>query len=350
MIPTKNSPSMHLFQIRVRVFCTLCERKSFTDTARILKISQSVVSRTISDFEDDLGVSLFDHSVRPIRMTVAGQSLYRFLSSELSRFDEQLVELRLNNALLSPLRVGFVESIARTMSWPVIEKIRKNYSTVSVLTGIGSYLLRLLDHDQVDAIVCPDPFANRNDLDRYFVFREPSLIILPKNISLPEKLTWERLQFSGLPILQYNSSNSGGRLQQKYFNQLGITFVNRYEVDINALLLDYVAHEAGWALTRPSTLIQHPDLAKLVDVRPMPEPVASREMYVIARKNSHHSELAAKIAAETSVLFRDAIAPMMVKITPWVAAYLYMAGPNQGDRIPLYDKAADADSGNVFVL
>lgn len=82
----------------------------------------------------------------------------------------------------------------------------------------------------------------------------------------------------------------------------------------------------------------------------MPEPVASREMYVIARKNSHHSELAAKIAAETSVLFRDAIAPMMVKITPWVAAYLYMAGPNQGDRIPLYDKAADADSGNVFVL
>ena len=188
--------SMMLFQARVRIFCVLCEKRSFTEAAKLLKVSQSVVSRNIAELEEDLKVSLFEHNVRPIRLTVAGQSLYRLLSKELNKIDGLLSELRINNALLSPLRVGFVESIARAMSWPVIEKIKKDYSTVSVSTGISTYLLNLLDHDQLDVIVCPDPFSNRNDLDRFFVFREPSIIILPKNTGLAQDLTWERLRFS----------------------------------------------------------------------------------------------------------------------------------------------------------
>ena len=268
---SKANISLELFQARVKIFCLLCETKSFTKTAERLKISQSVVSRTIAEMEEALKVSLIDHSVRPIRATTAGAALYHFLAEELTRFDEQLGLLRVNNALLSPMRVGFVESIARTMSWPVIEKIRKCYSTVSVLTGISTYLLQLLDQEIIDAAIVPDPFTNRNDLDRYFIFREPSIIILPKGTSLPENLTWERLQYSGLPIVQYNNRNSGGKLQEKFFSKLGLNFVYRFEVDINAILLDYVANGAGWALTRPTTLLQHPNLAKQVDV-PVPSP------------------------------------------------------------------------------
>lgn len=341
--------SSMLFRTRVSIFCVLCEKRSFTQAAKFLQVSQSVVSRNIAELEDDLKVSLFEHNVRPIRLTPAGRSLYELLSSELDRIDGVLDELRINNALLSPLRVGFVESIARTMSWKVIEKIRRNYSTVSVQTGISTYLLRLLDHDKLDAIVCPDPFSNRNDLDRFFVFREPSIIILPKNTDLPRRLTWKSLLFSGLPIVQYSSDNSGGRLQQKFFNELGLNFTCRMEVDINALILDYVAHGAGWCLTRPTTLLQHPELACEVDVRPMPPPIASREVYVIARKG-HHSQLAARMASVASDLFKDTIAPEIVQLTPWVAPYLFCAGAAAGDRVPVFADARPTEASNVFVL
>lgn len=201
----------------------------------------------------------------------------------------------------------------------------------------------------MDAIVCPDPFDNRNDLDKFFVFREPSIIILPKNSGLPFNLTWERLQFSGLPIIQYNNENSGGKLQQKFFNKLGINFVSRVEVDINALLLDYVANGVGWALTRPSTLLQHPELAKLVDIRPMPAPIASRELYVISRKG-HHSQLATKVASVASVFFQSTIAKKMIEITPWVAPFLFVAGAKLEDRIPVFGNAEAQENSNVFVL
>ncbi len=340
---------MMLFRARVQMFCVLCEKRNFTEAAKALKLSQSVVSRHISDLENELKVSLFDHNVRPIRITPAGQSLYNLLSQELDIINGLISELRINNALLTPLRVGFVESIARTMSWPIIEKIKKDHSTISVLTGISSYLLQLLDLDRVDAIVCPDPFLHRNDLDRFFVFREPSIIILPKGTGLPQDITWERLQFSGFPILQYCSENSGGRLQQKFFNEMGLNFVHRVEVDINALILDYVAHGVGWCLTRPTTLLQHPELAENVDVRAMPPPIASREVYVISRKG-HHSQLAARMASIASELFKNEIAPAMRKITPWVAPYLYCAGSDPGSRIPVYPDQTATSPVNVFVL
>jgi DNA-binding transcriptional LysR family regulator len=342
------NPSMLLFQMRVRIFCVMFQKRSFTETGKALRISQSVVSRVIADLEEELKVALFDHSVRPIRPTLAGQSLYKMLLSEADRINDQLTELRLNNALLSPLRVGFVESIARTMSWSVLENIRKDYSCVTVLTGISSYLLHLLDQDRIDVAVCPDQFDNRNDLERFFVFQEPSIIILPKGTNLPQRLTWERLQFSGLPLVQYNDENSGGKLQQKLFVKLGVNFVSRVEVDINALLLDYVAHGAGWALTRPSTLLQHPDLARLVEVRPMPEPIASREMYVIAKKG-RYSQLAARLASESGRFFKESVAQEMIKTAPWIQPYLFIAGEKPEDRVAL-----SPDSGvspaSVFVL
>ena len=46
---SKANISLELFQTRVKIFCLLCETKSFTKTAERLKISQSVVSRTIAE-------------------------------------------------------------------------------------------------------------------------------------------------------------------------------------------------------------------------------------------------------------------------------------------------------------
>ncbi|MDY3114786.1 MAG: LysR family transcriptional regulator [Sutterella sp.] len=331
----QTSLSSLLMQPRVKAFCVLCETKSFTKAGKILGISQSNISRMISDLEKDLEVTLVEHSLRPIRISHAGQALYQLISQEISTIDNQLMELRANNALLAPLRLGFVESVARTMSFSVVSEIRNSYSRVTVLTGISGYLLRLMDEDQIDVIICPDPFSNRNDLERRFIFREPSIIILPKNSNLPQELTWERLKFCGIPMLKYHTANSGAKLEQNFFNQMGLHFVHRVEVDINALLLDYVAHGLGWALTRPSTLIQHPDLAEKVDVRAMPLPLATRELYAITRKSQHH-DLLERVALAAKKCFETECAPKMLEKAPWIAPYLYVSGENASDRMPLY--------------
>ena len=49
-----------LDDFRLRVFETLCSTLSFTQTAKLLGVSQPAISQNISELERDLGVSLFD--------------------------------------------------------------------------------------------------------------------------------------------------------------------------------------------------------------------------------------------------------------------------------------------------
>ena len=326
---------MALFQQRVRIFCVLAETGSFTKAAQELHMSQSAVSRVIAEFESTLSVRLFDHSVRPIRLTSAGLALKRLIEQHINDIDDQLGLLQWDNMLKSPLKIGFVESIARLMSWHIVTDVRQDVSTITVLTGIGRYLLSLLDSDKLDVFISPDPFSYRNDLDRRFIFREPSIIILPQNSGLPKRPTWQQLQFYKRPFLHYSQDNSGGHLDQKLFGKVGINFPQRLVVDINAVMLDYIAHGEGWTLTRPTSLLQHPDLSTLVDVRPMPEPLASRELYVITRRG-FNSDLADKITQSAVNCFVQKVAPEMVKITPWIEPYLFCRGKREDERIPVF--------------
>ena len=51
---SESRPSMMILRQRVRIFCVVAELKSFTSAARELGISQSMVSRKVSELEAEL--------------------------------------------------------------------------------------------------------------------------------------------------------------------------------------------------------------------------------------------------------------------------------------------------------
>ncbi|MDL2059411.1 LysR family transcriptional regulator [Mesosutterella sp. AGMB02718] len=332
-MPNFNFASIFLKE-RAAVFLSLSKTRSFTATSRQMGLSQSSVSRIINELESELGMELMDHTVRPIRFTAEGTALQKFLSSETQYIDTYLQGLRDKNALKPRLRLGVVESIARILSQRIVSALMPDCSQISVMTGIAGYLLRRLDEDQLDVIICSDPFANRNDLRRTFLFREPSVIIAPDSLRLPNAPSWQDLQYCGLPIIQYNRNNSGGQLQQKLFNRLGLNFINKLEVDINALLLTFVSDGMGWALTRPTTLVQHPELISKVRVYRMPDPVAAREIYVITRLGELE-ELAARVTEIAADGIWNLIIPEIIRKAPWCADYMFAAADKTGVRKPV---------------
>ena len=349
---TSSNPSFLLFQNRVRIFLVLAETRSFTEAAQRIGISQSAVSRSLNDFESELGVNLIQRSVRPVKLSDAGQVLYQMLSDQKQDIDRILFNIRNNNSLKTPLRLGVVESVAKNLSAFIIKEMKSRCSKVTVLTGISSYLLKLLDDDILDVIICPDPFSNRNDLKRNFLFREPSILIFPKQFSQfdEKKPTWESLMYCGLPLIHYHEANAGGKLEQKFFSELGLTFVNNIEVDINALMLSFVSDGMGWGITRPSTLAQHPDLAESVKALEMPPPVISRDVFVITKSSSHENlgELLTNISTKA---FTKNLLPLYEKFTPWVKPYLFIHGDKNNSREPCYPDLVKFDENQkTFVL
>jgi len=62
----------------LRLWMTVAEMGSFSRAADSLFISQPAVSKRVQELEESLGVSLLDRSGRMVRLTEAGQILYRY--------------------------------------------------------------------------------------------------------------------------------------------------------------------------------------------------------------------------------------------------------------------------------
>lgn len=76
---------------QLAAFCAVVERKSFSQAAELLGISQPAVSLQIRSLEQRLGTQLLDRSGRRVEPTEAGLRLYRG-SQRLLALEEQLLE------------------------------------------------------------------------------------------------------------------------------------------------------------------------------------------------------------------------------------------------------------------
>jgi DNA-binding transcriptional LysR family regulator len=93
---------------KVRVFLSVAETLSFTETASRLFITQQAVSRHISRFEEDLGFQLFIRSTHRVTLTLAGErarAIFQNTADAILEFFE--CERQNQQTLDKSLRIGY---------------------------------------------------------------------------------------------------------------------------------------------------------------------------------------------------------------------------------------------------
>ena len=336
------------FPSHVQAFLALCKTRSFSLAAKSLGTSQSSVSRSVATLENEFGVQLVDHKTRPIRITPQGRLLEESLCMSRNHIEQAMSSIGQANAVRTPFHLGVIESMAELLTQPLVEGLSEQCSNSLVLTGVSTRLLKLLDNERVDFIVTSNSFSHRTDLYRFFLFQEPSVIVTPRQLHFDKPLSWRKLQYCGLPQISFDMENSGALLERKLFNDNGLQFVPRIEVDLNVLLMSMVARNMGWALTRVTALAQFPNYAREVNVWEMPDPMASREIFLICRSETHLA-LAHLIRDLIVSTLHNVLVPEMLKWAPWIRPYLYIGGgegPMQ--RVPVFPDSIASRSVTVF--
>ena len=92
---------------QLAAFCEVVDRKSFSQAAERLGVTQPAVSLQIRSLEKRLGSKLLDRSGRRVEPTEAGQRLYRAAQRMLALEGQLLEELEGDNgALRGELALG----------------------------------------------------------------------------------------------------------------------------------------------------------------------------------------------------------------------------------------------------
>lgn len=131
----------------LRYFIAVAEEQNVTRAAARLHVSQPPLSRQIRDLEDELGVALFTHGAKAVRLTEAGRVFLDEARAALKRVDDAVQMAKaVANGQRGEIHVGFapsltVEILPRTLrhfqeSSPGVRVQLHDSSTQEMLHGL----------------------------------------------------------------------------------------------------------------------------------------------------------------------------------------------------------------------
>lgn len=119
-------------QRQLESFLAIAKHGSFAAAAERLFITQSAISARIKELEDDLGVELFDRSLKKVQLTIKGRELVQYAEQISVLFDEIRSKVGTAGAQSGVVRIGVVELVAITWMSKLLAVLRKEFPAVTV--------------------------------------------------------------------------------------------------------------------------------------------------------------------------------------------------------------------------
>lgn len=117
----------------LRYFVAVAEEENVTRAAMRLRVSQPPLSRQIRDLEDELGVPLFEHTAKAVRLTHAGRIFLTEAKAVLRRTDEAIQTLKAaGNGDRGDVHVGYAPSLTVEFLPRALRSFEKRHREVKV--------------------------------------------------------------------------------------------------------------------------------------------------------------------------------------------------------------------------
>lgn len=226
-----------------------------TQSAKILNISQSALSRSISKLEEELGFYLFDRSSKNIMLNQNGQI---FLTHVERALQEITVGKKIIQDSLNPdignVSLGFLRSLGSNIIPTLLGKFGKEYPQIhfKLYENSTSFLLEKLSSGEFDLCLCP-PLVPKGSLEWSFLFTEELFIAVSRNHRLASQSQIQLQEIANEPLITLKESYGLRKLVDKFFDDIGIkplitfegeeimTLAGLVEADLGVSLIPHIA-------------------------------------------------------------------------------------------------------------
>lgn len=321
MSGSRKSRSKRRPQIELRpleVFVAVAETGNMTVAASKLGMTQPAVSQILKHLEDEVGGSLLDRELRPLRLTPSGAALFARAKQLLGDADRLYREVRMaSDAVLPRFRIGFVDSFAATAGPQLVKSLRDGVEQLLVWSGIAPELRQELIGRDLDLIISPDPLDGIEGIESRRILQESFIVVLPASfkrssteLSLPELA-------QRYPLVRFSGRSLMGAQIDRHLGWQRIEAPKGLEFDSSESVLAMVAEGVGWAILTPLSLAQAPAAFSRILPMPLPGPSLSRSLYVVYRAGEFGG-LPERIAAQCVGVFNADIAPKLRALATWL--------------------------------
>ena len=175
----------------IKEFVLLAERLSYTETANLLFISQSTLSKHISDLEKEMGIMLFSRNRHTVELTDIGKEVYvhcQRIIKECESLDAALDSYK--QTVSGRFRFGALYYAVETFAHPILLKFSEKYPDVQ--PQLFYYqplpLVEALEKNEIDlAVTNYYSHARFNEFECIVFCNEPSVIVCESRHPLSKK-------------------------------------------------------------------------------------------------------------------------------------------------------------------
>ncbi|MBA6293667.1 LysR family transcriptional regulator [Colwellia sp. MB3u-70] len=275
-------------------FEVAAELGSFTQAAIYLNITTGAISQQINLLEEQLSIILFERHSRGVRLTQAGQQLYKVVKSSLEDISEVIAALHQEENFDGEVRLKLTPSFAFKWLVPRLERFYNRYPNISIQTFAEG---ALVDHqsNNFDLAIDYSQSANFQQKSDLFLSEQLLPVMSPEyfkafkwqDTSVENQQTiWQSVTL--LHDAQPWHGASKNTEWQYWFNHMGITADSLQGHYFNRTDMAMAAAEAGLGIAMARYALVEEDFKQGKLVSPF-NPIAANAGYYLIQ---HHSSSA----------------------------------------------------------
>ena len=232
-----------------RVFKEVAEVGNITAAAQALYISQSAVSQSIKQLENDLQTRLFSRNSRGVTLTAEGKMLYEYVRSAMGLLETGEEKLSQTRELqMGQLVIGASDTVTSQFLLPYLDGFHRKHPAIhiQIISGRSHKVLGLLRSGKVDIAFASTP-TDMTSLETYPCFPTHSIFVAGAGYPCDFEHVYSLEEISAFPLILLERKASSRLYLERFFLQNGRKLTPEIELGARSLLVDLAAIGFGVA-------------------------------------------------------------------------------------------------------
>lgn len=251
----------------LRTFFWLARLCNYHAVARQLGITQPAVTSRIASLEDELGIRLFSRDRQLVTLTPEGQDALRLCEGVLERVDDILMRYSGTADHAGVVRIGIVDTVARTWLPAVLNRVRKEFPNIVLeITNESTMELHaMLRSGTLSMSITISP-CDEVDIANTGIGQYPIEWVASGELIEKDRV-YTSQELTTFPLIGYLANSPPALLMQRYFGDAMQMPAVRNTTNSMSTMIWLAENGLGIAAIPPQAIPQHLGDGRLIVVR-----------------------------------------------------------------------------------